>query len=168
MADFYSQASFVIPLNAEQLTFANKVIECALGQINDDIYDFNEDYDPLVVKSVSEDVYTMAKALVLQTDDYEKGCVCLGFLTQAVYDGLWITGEENINDELAANFTQMLLQYFDLDICVCFGVAYTCSKPRLDAFGGDAVFVTKKEVEYISSTQWLSKKKAEFEKQLSV
>jgi hypothetical protein len=51
----------------------------------------------------------------------------------------------------------------------CFGLAWamTCSKPRIGEFGGGAMFVTAKGVEYINTFEWLDRKVAAFKKPTS-
>jgi hypothetical protein len=51
----------------------------------------------------------------------------------------------------------------------CFGICWaaTCNRPRIGEFGGGAIFVTAKGVEYINTFEWLDRKVAAFKKTAS-
>jgi hypothetical protein len=60
--------------------------------------------------------------------------------------------------ETAAYIIRQALKHNNSDACAGFQFAYTCSVPRLDEFGGGAVFITKDEVKWTRNLQWLSQK----------
>jgi len=41
--------------------------------------------------------------------------------------------------------------------------AYTCSRPRLDGFGGGAVFVTAEGIECVETAAWVAERRREHE-----
>jgi len=60
-------------------------------------------------------------------------------------DGLWIHSEESCNVDAVIDCVQVLLDELDIDEPVAFSWAYTCSKPRVDEFGGGAACLRKGE-----------------------
>jgi hypothetical protein len=72
----------------------------------------------------------------------------LGFIIQfdviqGVPQQVHVFEDDSGDPEQAAVATQAFLEKFDRNDAIVFGVAYSCSKPRLDAFGGAAYVVTK-------------------------
>lgn len=56
-------------------------------------------------------------------------------------EGVWISHDESINIENAEVLVRALVEELELDgVFVC-SYAHTCSKPRIDAFGGGAFAV---------------------------
>jgi hypothetical protein len=163
MANYYTEASFVVPLNQEQTKFAFDVLDC----VQDGDIDFNSKRKSVAAKSFKSDVYKTAKKLALSLDDYEPGDVYLDFQVEPDSDGIWFSHEESINTDTAANFILLILKYFNLDICVGITAAHTCSKARLDAFGGHAIFITKKGMKWISTFDWLHDQTIAFNKRLA-
>jgi hypothetical protein len=53
-------------------------------------------------------------------------------------------------------FIQHLLQEFDQKGYVTFEWSHDCSKPRVDAYGGGAAFITAKEIKSVSTAAWLN------------
>jgi hypothetical protein len=54
-------------------------------------------------------------------------------------------------------FIQHLLQKFDFAAYVTFEWSHDCNKPRADAYGGGAAFITGTEIETFSTSEWLQK-----------
>ena len=83
----------------------------------------------------------------------------------AFIDGRWITehpsiyisSDEDGNTNAAAALVQYLLVKYDLP-ATGFEYACTASRQVVDAYGGGAVWITKKDVEYMNSGHWLSAK----------
>lgn len=67
-------------------------------------------------------------------------------------------GQSNI--EHVANFVQSFLKKFRPQDHWGMEWASTCSKPRLDAYGGGAVFVTAKKQTWLNTGSWLANKLA--------
>lgn len=71
-------------------------------------------------------------------------------------DGLWIYAEESGTPEDAACFVQAFLAAHRPGDAIGFEWAATCSKMRLDEFGGGAVLITATDQTWMSSSQWLA------------
>lgn len=79
-------------------------------------------------------------------------------------DGLWIYSEESGSPDDAAGFVQEFLKKFRPKESVGFEFAFSCSKPRLDSYGGGAAFVTAESQEWTNTFSWLSNKQTEWMK----
>jgi len=71
---------------------------------------------------------------------------------------LWIYEGEGCDLEELANLLQQFLFEFRPTLSIGFSWADTCSKPRLNSFGGGAVFITAKGQEWINLWEWLGKR----------
>jgi len=69
--------------------------------------------------------------------------------------GLWLHSMYGGVDAVCA-FIQHLLQKFDPKSHVTFEWSHDCSKPRVDAYGGGAAFITAKEIKTMSTSAWLN------------
>jgi len=66
-----------------------------------------------------------------------------GFDVTCEKDGVWINGEESFNPDMAEMLIRELVETLNLPgIHIC-SWSYTCSKPRIDEFGGGAFGVQK-------------------------
>lgn len=65
-----------------------------------------------------------------------------GFTAELEPKGMWIYGEESINIEHTELLVSRLVDELDLKP-VTISWAYTCSKPRIDEFGGGACVIRK-------------------------
>lgn len=126
MADYYTHYSFILPLNKEQKEYARHKYEKAL----DDTTTYNELFD----------------------DQNEFP----GFIFRDDKTGIWFSGDEGTggNIDNIANFIHHLIEALDLPP-FGFEWANTCSKPRLESFGGGAVWITKEGFDWCSTNQWL-------------
>ena len=78
---------------------------------------------------------------------------------------LWIYAEDGMgNPALAADFIQHYLKVFDPKAHVSFEFAETCSKPRIDEFGGGAVIITAENQYWMSTGSWIQDKLEELKK----
>lgn len=57
-------------------------------------------------------------------------------------DGIWINGDEIVPDNIA-NMILEILEKLEIDEPFVFSWSYTCSKPRIDEFGGGACAVMR-------------------------
>jgi hypothetical protein len=153
MANYYTQASFIIPLTEEQTVFAVKVIECFL----DEKIDLTKRHKTKASKAYDNAVFCLARKLAKSVDEYDPDNQCIGFSYQAKPKGLWISHDENINTDNAGVFTQCLLKHFDIDAYVAIEAAHTCDRARLDGFGGHALFITKKHIRWVSTFEWIER-----------
>ena len=71
---------------------------------------------------------------------------------------VWFYGDPDIDVECAAVVIQRFLKECRPQGSCGFSWAETCSKPRLDSFGGGACFITATNISWQSSGDWLSNK----------
>ncbi len=143
MADYYTQASFIIDCSSEQAQIALD----ALDHINDQFTDYA---DAAVWKADNEELCAEEKIIRHcfyshpdQEADNSVRELCWDFQVEATDGGLWVHSDGSINTEHAAVFTQAVLMAFNLPELVEIEAAHTCSKDRTDAFGGHACVVSK-------------------------
>jgi hypothetical protein len=88
---------------------------------------------------------------------------CLEIKTDAIDKKmyLWFHGDDGLSDVVLSSI-QEFLERFRPDSCFYCEVAQTCSNPRINSFGGYAVFVTKDRIQDYSTSDWLDKKIREF------
>ena len=95
--------------------------------------------------AISKDKHTQAQAIIdkfmeqFEEDDDE---YC-GIQVELEPDGVWIYGEESFDVDQAACLAQMLVDELEIDEPFAFSWAYTCSKMRIDEFGGGACLVRR-------------------------
>jgi hypothetical protein len=70
--------------------------------------------------------------------------------------GLWLHSMYGGVDAVCA-FIQHLLQKFDPQGKVSFEWSHDCSKPRVDAYGGGAAFITAQDIKTMSTAAWVNK-----------
>lgn len=69
-------------------------------------------------------------------------------------EGIWLHSESGGIDAACA-FIQHLLQKFDPDSSVELEWSHDCSKPRTDAFGGGAAYITAQAIKTMTTSEWL-------------
>jgi hypothetical protein len=69
-------------------------------------------------------------------EDEDEGYV--GYKADFEEDGLWIRHDESITPVHVVQLIQALLDGLEIDEPFVFSWSYTCSKPRIDEFGGGA------------------------------
>jgi len=70
----------------------------------------------------------------------------------------WFHGDEGVVD----GFDELLQRYVRMFMpngSIGYGVAWTCSKPRVGEFGGVAVFITAQDVRHMSTDQWITEQR---------
>ena len=94
---------------------------------------------------VEEDKIERAKQIVLRAitklENSEDGFV--GYEAEVEEKGVWIHSDEYLTPEHAVELVQDLVEELDLPGIHVVSWAYTCSKPRIDEFGGGAFAVQK-------------------------
>jgi hypothetical protein len=70
--------------------------------------------------------------------------------------GVWLHSSSGGIDAVCA-FIQHLLEKFDAARSVGFEWSSDCSKPREDAYGGGAAFITARKIKTMSTAEWLHK-----------
>jgi hypothetical protein len=136
MADYFTNFSLVLNLanEAEQDYALDLAHKASLAQQGDELpADF-------------------PKALVDMFEDWQ-------FETDAdnsgTGHGLWLHSMNDGVDAVCA-LIQHLLQKFDPQGKVSFEWSHDCSKPRVDAYGGGAAFITAKGIKTMSTAAWLN------------
>ena len=76
---------------------------------------------------------------------------------------LWVHAEDHGEVDRLAHLIQKFLKAFRPGECWSLSYANTCSKPRLDGFGGGAVFVTAGEIRTHSSGEFIFQQRQAFE-----
>jgi len=71
---------------------------------------------------------------------------------------VWLNSEENADLERIVDVLCEFQNCFKLTDAITFSWAHTCSKPRLDEFGGGAVVVKNGKDYWIDAQQWAQKK----------
>lgn len=66
-------------------------------------------------------------------------------------DGVWCYSGESGEPEQVALLAQMFISERQPDLIWCMEYAHTCSRPRVDAFGGGGIVVTKDEIYFMDS-----------------
>ena len=69
---------------------------------------------------------------------------------------MWLTHDEDFNVVNACEFLQYWVRTKRPADKIRFEYAHSCSKPRLDAYGGGAAYITKGEIRCLSTHEWLS------------
>lgn len=95
---------------------------------------------------------------------------CTGFawtfevLPQTKLFNLWIHADESGIPEAAANLVQAFLKEFRPEDYWCLEFSQTCSRPRIGAFGGGAVFVTATDQAWLSTGAWVEVQARDYKK----
>lgn len=153
MASYFTKAAIEFKLALEQKIFALQVLECA----EDEKVDFTKSRKTRHESAYPNDVYRIAKKFVKSLHDYNPGDVYLPFEYRDTGDSIHIAHDETMNTQAVATFCHLILKHFDSDEYVRLEAAYTCSSPRPDGFGGEAAFITKKGVKWMSTGYWMLK-----------
>jgi len=135
MADYYTNFSFIICLNSKEeqqqaLDLFHQMQ--AVQQAEDVAPDF-----PSVLRDLAEDCWFDVEA-------------------QGQHD-LWIHSEQGGVDAVCT-FVHYLIKQFNLPP-VSFEWSYDCNRPRTDAFGGGAAYITKEEIRSFTTNQWIVQQK---------
>jgi len=151
MADYYVMASFEIPLRTpEESAWAHQL--CAIEL----------DGDPANVRVQLEALGIVTADLgdgVLPDQDEWGGCwnFEMQVITSPTGGGLlWIHSREYFDSTTAAEICRAFLARFEPNGCIIFEWANSCSKPRLDAYGGGGCCVTAEGAEWISTWRAVS------------
>lgn len=137
MADYFTNFSFVLPLPSEFARgYAMELARQAeaMCQAEDKLDSF-----PASLADVIED-------WCFDTEPEAAPHKC----------GLWLHSSNGGIDAVCA-FIQHLLAKFEPEGCVGFEWSHDCTKPRTDAFGGGAAFITARKIKTMSTSQWLQR-----------
>ena len=143
MADYWTNVSFVVnELPAEAVQWLLGLDEEFSGQDGDEEFELpaNSEY-------------------MSEVQSYRDECL-MGYGVSITKEGpdLWFHTDESFEVSYAAWLIERTLKKFDLDAAIGFEWSGDCSKPRVDAFGGGAVIITKDGQEYVNTGSWLAEK----------
>jgi hypothetical protein len=139
MADYYTSFSFVLDLpGAEAIKYAINLATIAEALR----WESEED------RQTRETQFPKELELFLDEWDFE---------VAEEKSGIWIHSNDGGTDA-ACQCVQHLLDRFGIIEAVSFEWANTCSKPRLDAYGGGAAVITATDIKAISTCQWVFKR----------
>lgn len=133
MADYFTNFSFILPLKDEaQKRYALELAQTASFSRFEETQ-LPADF-PIALKDVLED-WT--------------------FELEQCEEGIWLHSDSGGIDAVCA-FVQHLLLRFDTAPLVVFEWSHDCTKPRTDAFGGGAAYITAEEIKTMSTSEWLA------------
>lgn len=87
--------------------------------------------------------------------------MCLDFNIEISAKQIWFNSDENGDPNKVAGIVQQFLKLFRPYECFSLTWACWCSKPRIGAFEGGAMFVTANEIKFYSAYEWLDQIKKE-------
>ena len=131
MADYFTRFSVALRLKETEREYALDLAAKALRHRGEEA-PVPADYPP-------------ALAEVLEGWDFE---------TEPCKDGIWLHSDNGGIDTVCV-FIRHLLQRFDPKGSVAFEWSHDCTKPRLDAYGGGAAFITAHKIKTMSTSAWL-------------
>jgi hypothetical protein len=132
MADYFTNFSLILPLkDDDQKQYAIKLAEQASSHRYHD-----EPLPDSFPASLKDDL-----------EDWN-------FETEAMDEGIWLHSGSGGIDAVCA-FIQHLLQKFNPAPFVAFEWSHDCSKPRTDAYGGGAAFITATDIKTMNTSDWL-------------
>jgi hypothetical protein len=142
MADYFTRLSFEFELPSEALATAAAARMKAL--------------DEALLEGVPEDEKaTVPKALHGFFGE------CAGVRVSAEGTKVWVHDDGAAHVNLVAAMVQTILSEFDPGGCVGFEWSSSCSKPRLDGFGGGAAMVWSDDVKWATTASMLERFRAE-------
>lgn len=120
MANNYCEGSSFLPIPKDKVHLAQAIIDRAAKKLaaEDECYEEGDEY-------------------------YSYGCEA-----EVAGDGVWFHGDESINPEHVAEIARALIEELELDEPFYCSWAYTCSKPRIDEFGGGAFVIIRGKQTY--------------------
>jgi len=140
MADHYTQTSFMIPTKTdEQKAWLLDV----LGQLDEVQAETMEPSD------INDEIIAVATEHHYNFDGMYTPYYC------SEKEGVWIRSDESIDVDLMIVVIQAYLRKFHPNSFMGFQWAGTCSKPRLDEFGGGAVYISADDFEAYTTGGWL-------------
>ncbi len=165
MADYYMEFSQVLPnLTDDELDWLGKQLEVV------HVFDGREvaadsmpaDLDP---EQVEWSGYRFYRDYEDDLPDAEDAGFCFELIEREDSDfgrHLWVHVEDHGELGPLAHLVQKFLRRFRPDTSWSTTYASTCSKPRVDSFGGGAVFVTADEIKFDSAWDFIEREAAAF------
>jgi hypothetical protein len=111
---------------------------------------------------IPEDKIDRAQAIIdqvvkqMEEDDEDIADFGIGCQAEVEKGGVWFHGDENCNVQSVESIAKELIEQLELDKPFYCSWAYTCSKPRIDEFGGGACLVRRgKDTVWIDAMSYL-------------
>jgi len=118
-------------------------------------------------EQLTADPDTGCPAFLLDYEDRDPDDPTYGFEWAFLGEGdephLWVNADDHGDVDRLAHLVQKFLKAFRPADCWSLSNANTCSKPRVDGFGGGAVFVTAGEIRTHSSGEFIFQQRQAFE-----
>lgn len=137
MANYYTHFSFVVPFEVQSEMASKLLVQRLVGELG-----------VLIQDAIDQD----------GNDLFAMNDIPYGLSVEAEGTDVWIhddAGEGCI--EPAVTAVRWLLDKPGAPGAVGFEWANTCSKPRVDGFGGGAVLVTRDDSHWMTTGEWLAK-----------
>ena len=163
MADYYLEFSQVLPhLSNEEFDWLTQQLEVVHVL---DSREFAADRMPagLDPEQAEWSGYRFHRDYEDDLPDAEDAGFCFELIEREDSDfgrHLWVHAEDHGNLAQLAHLVQKFLRRFRPDESWSVTYASTCSKPRVDSFGGGAVFVTADEVKFDSAWDFIEREAA--------
>ncbi len=149
MANYHTEAFFIVPLSSQKVASSLKLIACIRDDKRETKLDSNTE------GAYCQEDINFSKKFIKATEPNCQGQFDIGFKANESESGLAISHDKTINTGKTAEFVHQLLAHFDLDIGVSLNASHCCSESRADAYGGHAAFITKAEIKWMSTSDWL-------------
>jgi len=143
MADYYTQSSFFIE------DFTKEELDTLMSLV--DILALYQEDEPLVEHNFDEDELELIKGLAEEYND--SGSPAL--FTRESDAQVWVHSEDYFNGEYVAEIIQLWLNLIDSLGHISFEMVGTCSKPRVDGFGGAACVVPRSRQYWMNTSVFL-------------
>lgn len=148
MANYYTQLSFAVVMPKEHYDWITRFDQACEQAMCIDIMDDS------VIHEIDPELEELAK----DATGYEYAGISMEYMENETDPFLWIYADECANAEYIGFILQKYLQYFGIkDRFIGFEWANTCSKPRLDEFGGGAAVVSHDDMKFMNTGRWIEK-----------
>jgi len=144
MADYYSEASFIALSNLTPVE-----VEWLVGEFS---------VDPEDLADEEQEVWAAARGLETPCHWGFAHKIVDTVDTTGAIKSLWIYSDCCFDPANVAGFLHHMLTTLRPEFTIGFEWSNSCSKARIDAFGGGAAVVTKEGVEWCNTNEWLSMK----------
>lgn len=145
MANYYTHFVMPVAMTEEQVEFATAVMEAIDEMASDE--DFDEGSYPPHVLSLARQIF----------GEIENSCsIEINHLDGDVY--VWTDSAGDVSIDAPALLLQGVMAHFQIEGRVGLEYANTCDRGRPGGFGGGAAFISKDDIEWLSTRAWLEQK----------
>lgn len=149
MADYFTDFSVTIELEKEEREWAmqlNRYLNCLYHAESTTM-----SYPVSIVKAAGELINQLG-------EDYCPQCIVSELHLK---DSIIVLSDGEVHADITACYIQAVLKQFNINRSVRMNVAYTCSRPIPDGFGGDVCIITRKDIAWLNVDEWIVNKEAE-------